>query len=113
MRHRHFPHPDITISSSKRVDAVEDVIGPTIPEVAMVEGGIDHGRRTARGDTADPRLGVYGPADVEEIVRDRLAIHGVVRVFTDPCPAVKSQAVKLGVENPLAAHHVIRVEQRG
>ena len=86
---------------------------PTIPEIAMVEGGIDHGRRVARGDPADAGMRMHGSANVEEGIPDRLAIHVVIRVFPNPRPAVKSQAVKLGVQNPLAAHHVIRVEQRG
>ena len=79
----------------------------------MVEGGVDHGGGIAWGHATNPRMQKPGPADVKKVVADRLAIDVVVRVFAGPLPAVKFQAVKLGVQDPLTAHHVIRVENRG
>ena len=79
----------------------------------MVEGGVDHGRGIARRHAADPRMHKPGAADVEEVVADSLAVDVVLRVVANPLPAVKLQAVKLGVQDPLAAHHVIRVENDG
>ena len=45
-------HPGTRIAVAKRVVAVENIVGPTIPEVAEVKDGIDHRRRVARRHAA-------------------------------------------------------------
>ena len=43
----------VRVAVAERVHAVEQVLGPQVPEVAMVEDRVDHRRRVARLDATD------------------------------------------------------------
>ena len=47
--------PGVRDRAAEVVDAVEDVLGAAIPELAVVEHGVDHRRRVARLDAAGVR----------------------------------------------------------
>ncbi len=64
------------------IDAVEDVLGAPVPELAMVEDGVDHRWRVARLDPAGVRRPTLKALRVDLVtgMMDALRRHDVVAV---------------------------------
>ena len=82
--------------TSERVEAVEVMVGPTVPEVVAVEDGVDHRRNSAAGHlTVGPehRAGRRQVAQVCRVRRIGVDAHKVRRCNAlRPTPIVRTDA---------------------